>query len=290
VVLPGYTKEPGDDERFYELAENAARQALAIDPNIGEAHAVLAQINAGRGDLLDAESGFFFAISLEPNEATPHQWYSILLQKVGRLDAALAQAKRAQELDPSSPIIAANLATVYLVKGDEEQALHYSKLAADLGLSRGGTDVEAAVALRRGQWSEAKRFIAAEEGLPPSLKGEVARFVDAVADPALRPRVVASLRAIDPKVAEQTDLVEPYLRMGQVDLVYRILFESLDKDPLAWVHSWDLMHAWSPEGKALREDPRFGRLAERIGVIDYWKQYGYPDGCRSGTDAPIVCS
>ncbi len=82
----------GDEEKFFELAESSARQALAIDPNIGEAHAVLAQINADRGDLLDAESGFFFAISLEPNEPTPHHWYSILLMKVGRLDAALAQA------------------------------------------------------------------------------------------------------------------------------------------------------------------------------------------------------
>jgi TolB-like protein len=106
VVLPGYTKEKDDEEKFLQLAEAAARQALAIDPSIGEAHAVLAQINANRGDLLDAESGFFFAISLEPNEPTPHQWYSILLGKVGRLTASLAQAQKAQELDPTSPILA----------------------------------------------------------------------------------------------------------------------------------------------------------------------------------------
>ena len=86
-MLPGYTKDEGDEEQFLQMAEESARQALALDPNIGEAHAVLAQINAERGDLLDAESGFFFAISLEPNEPTPHHWYSILLQKVGRLDA-----------------------------------------------------------------------------------------------------------------------------------------------------------------------------------------------------------
>ena len=95
--------------------KQSARQALSLDPKIGEAHAVLAQINAERGNLLDAESGFFFAISLEPNEPTPHHWYSILLQKVGRLDAALTQARRAYELDPSSPIIAANLASAYLM-------------------------------------------------------------------------------------------------------------------------------------------------------------------------------
>ena len=60
---------------------------------------------------------FFFAISLEPNEPTPHHWYSILFNRVGRLHAALTQARRAYELDPSSPIIAANLGNAYLLRG-----------------------------------------------------------------------------------------------------------------------------------------------------------------------------
>ncbi len=50
------------------------------------------------------------------------------------------------------------------------------------------------------------------------------------------------------------------------------------------------MHAWSADAAAMRRDPRFGKLAERIGLLDYWKQYGFPDGCRAGQDTPIVCS
>ena len=80
-----------------------------------------------------------------------------------------------------------------------------------------------------------------------------------------------------------------YLLLGQVDDVYRILFDSLDRDHLAWVHRWDMLDSWSPEARAVRADPRFGKLAERIGMVDYWKQYGYPDGCKAGTDVPIVC-
>jgi hypothetical protein len=57
------------------------------------------------------------------------------------------------------------------------------------------------------------------------------------------------------------------------------------------VKRWDVSHAWGPEGKAFRDDPRFGELARRMSVmVDYWKQYGYPDGCRAGEDTPIVCS
>jgi Flp pilus assembly protein TadD len=290
VVLPGYTMEQGDEEKYYELARNAARKALAVDPNIGEAHAVLAQINANRGDLLDAESGFFFAISLEPNEATPHQWYSILLRNVGRLDAALTQAKRAQELDPASPIIAANLAQLYLVRGDDDQALRFSKLAAELGLVQKDLGIEADVARRRGQWDEAKQLYARQELIPSVIRAQIGPIVDALADPALRPKMAATLQAIDPKVWPLQERVMPFVLLGRTDLAYQVLFDGLDKDRSSWVRDWDMSHVWSPEGRPLRTDPRFARLAERVGMVDYWKQYGYPDGCHAGTDAPIVCS
>lgn len=291
VVLPGYSAEEGDEEKYLRMAEQSARQALALDPKIGEAHAVLAQINSERGNLLDAESGFF-AISLEPNEPTPHHWYSILLQKVGRLDAALEQARRAYELDPSAPVLASNLASVYLMRGEDEQALNFSRLAGELGIISGATEgIDATVAMRRGQWDESKRLLLAQEHLPAELKSKVADFVDAVATPAKRPAVVAGLRAVDPKVARQVDLLQPYLQLGQNDIAFQIVEDSLADDRMAWSRDWSVTKAWGPEAASFRKDPRFSKLAERIGLVDYWKQYGYPDHCHAGTgDVALVCS
>jgi TolB-like protein/Flp pilus assembly protein TadD len=291
VVLPGYTEQEGDEDKFVPLAVASARQALSIDPNIGEAHAVLAQLNAQRGNLLDAESGFFFAISLEPNEATPHHWYSLLLGQVGRVGAALDQARRAHELDPTSPVIAANLANVYLMAGDDDEALRFRQLAVDLGISKKNAGVDAIVAMRRGQWDEARRLIVTQDGLPDALKETAARYVDAVADPAQVPQVVAAMQAVDPKLVPQVEFIRPYMHLKQLDLVYYLLSKALDEQPDAWVKRWDVSHAWSPEGKAFRDDPRFGELAGRMGpLVDYWKQYGFPDGCRAGESTPVVCS
>jgi TolB-like protein/tetratricopeptide (TPR) repeat protein len=292
VVLPGYSGEEGDEEKYLPMAEQSARQALALDPKIGEAHAVLAQINSERGNLLDAESGFFFAISLEPNESTPYHWYSILLQKVGRLDAALEQARRAYDLDPSAPVLALNLADVYLMRGDEEQALRFAKLAGELGISSGTSKgIDATVAMRRGQWDESKRLLLAQEHLPAELRSKVGDFVDAIANPARRPAVVAGLRAVDPSVAKQVDLLLPYLQLGQNDIAFQIIEDSLARDRMAWLRDWNVMNAWSPEAAGFRQDSRFSKLAERIGLVDYWKQYGYPDHCRAGTgDVALVCS
>src|SRR5687767_5966827 len=290
VVMAGYTKEQGDEKKFNPMAETSARQALVLEPNIGEAHAVLAQINADRGDFLDAESGFFFAISLEPNEPTPHHWYSILLSKVGRLQAALTQARRAYELDPSSPVLAANLGNMLLQLGQDDEALRFVSLASELGLAKKEYGVQATVAIRRGDWVDARRLMGEIESIPDEIKPEAQRFVDALADPKLRPEIVAGMRAIDPKIAPQVNFIGPYLQLGEIDLVFRILDEELRKDANSWVNNWDLGHAWTPEGRRFRTDKRFGPLAERIGMVDYWKQYGYPDGCRAGTDAVLVCS
>lgn len=292
VVFPGYTREEGDEEKWLPLAEQSARQALALDPNIGQAHAVLAQINSNRGNLLDAESGFFFAITLEPNEPTPHHWYSLLLGQVGRLDASLEQAKRAYELDPSSPILAANLANAHLVRNDNDEALRYARLAEELGLSgKSANGVGAAVALRRGQWDEARRLLLAQEHLPEEIRPHIGPFVEAVANPARRPQVVAEMRKLDPKVGPQEGLLIPYLQLGQTDLVYEILMGSLDRDRTAWVHKWDLSNTWTPESEVFRKDPRFPQFAQRVGLVDYWKQYGYPDRCQAGTGgAAVVCT
>ena len=289
VVLPGYTAEQGDEQRLLPMAESAARKALSIDPKIGEAHAVLAQMNSERGDLLDAESGFFFAISLEPNEATPHHWYSILLGKVGRLGQALEQARRAHELDPTSAIVASNLAAMYLTLGDYDQALRYAKLSEDLGLSKKQGGVRAAIAMARGDWAEAKELFQQHDGIPAEIRPLTQQLVDAVADPKLRPQVIAAMRALDPKVIPQIELVPSYIELGAIDVAYDLLFEDLARDPRSWASRLDVAIAWGPSGAAFRRDPRFGQAAERMGFVDYWKQYGFPDGCRAGEDTPIVC-
>jgi hypothetical protein len=145
--------------------------------------------------------------------------------------------------------------------------------------------------MRKGEWAEARRMLMEQEELPPELRSQVGPFVDAVADPSKRPAVVAAMKAIDPKIAKQADLMIPYLQMQQTDLVYDIIDKALDHDRLAWVKNFDMAHAWDRANPAFRRDPRFSRLAERIGLVDYWKQYGFPDGCRLGSGgAGVVCS
>ena len=41
----------------------------------------------------------------------------------------------------------------------------------------------------------------------------------------------------------------------------------------------NLASLWIPELREFRCDPRFQRFVSKLGLIDYWKHSGPPDGC-----------
>jgi TolB-like protein/DNA-binding winged helix-turn-helix (wHTH) protein/Flp pilus assembly protein TadD len=91
-------------------ARSIARKALELDPTMAEAHTSLAFVLMHYDwDFAVAEKEYLRAIDLNPNYATAHQWYAVNLAATARMDAALAELRHAQELDPLSLIISADI-------------------------------------------------------------------------------------------------------------------------------------------------------------------------------------
>jgi tetratricopeptide (TPR) repeat protein len=90
----------------FPRAEAAALKALELDSTLGEAHTALAAAEMAHGwDWPRVEKEYRRALELNPNDSATHEWYSEYLSMLGRRDEALAEIRRAQELDPLSPII-----------------------------------------------------------------------------------------------------------------------------------------------------------------------------------------
>ncbi|HEX8148628.1 MAG TPA: tetratricopeptide repeat protein [Pyrinomonadaceae bacterium] len=105
-VLGNYRYGSLPSDECLRLARAAALKAVEVDDELSEAHASLALVRAYQeGDAEAAEREFRRAIELDPSYATAHHWYSDFLATLGRADEALAEASRAAELDPLSPII-----------------------------------------------------------------------------------------------------------------------------------------------------------------------------------------
>jgi tetratricopeptide (TPR) repeat protein len=113
VFLPGYTA--GSPQDCYPKAKAAAKKALELDDTLAEAHTALAlAIWYYDFDFSQANREFQRAIELNPNYATGHQQYgNNTLSALGRFDEAIAEGKRAVELDPLSLVINADLGMNY---------------------------------------------------------------------------------------------------------------------------------------------------------------------------------
>lgn len=128
VLLASYSGEP------VRLANSSARSsalsAVHLDPTLAEPHASLAMIYFyADWDAPAAEQEFQRAIALEPNYATAHHWYGLDLASMGRLDQSLYEVRKAEELDPLSPMIATNIGWVlYLQRHYPEAEVAFRKV------------------------------------------------------------------------------------------------------------------------------------------------------------------
>jgi TolB-like protein/DNA-binding winged helix-turn-helix (wHTH) protein/Flp pilus assembly protein TadD len=82
---------------------NAARKALELDPDLADAHVLLANMHMRQWKWAEAEAEYRRALDLNPNDAAAHDGFSDWLLCHGHMDEALAWARRARDLDPLGP-------------------------------------------------------------------------------------------------------------------------------------------------------------------------------------------
>jgi TolB-like protein/DNA-binding winged helix-turn-helix (wHTH) protein/Flp pilus assembly protein TadD len=111
-------------EESARKGRDAARKALALEPELAEAHDALGFVHFYYDyDFAEAEARFRKAIALSPGLAMTHYWYAGLLSATGRHDEALASIRAAQELDPLSPLINADAGWYYFYARRHEEAM-----------------------------------------------------------------------------------------------------------------------------------------------------------------------
>jgi TolB-like protein/tetratricopeptide (TPR) repeat protein len=95
-------------------AREAAERALQLDPQLGEAHSVLANVSFSYDwDFDAAEREFQRALALDQNDPTAHQWHSHYCMVRNRLQQALEENARTLALDPVSPLFNTTRAEIY---------------------------------------------------------------------------------------------------------------------------------------------------------------------------------
>ncbi len=109
---------------FMPRAKTAALKALELDPSLPEAHAALGLVKLMyEWDWTGAEKTFRRALELNPADPETHLRYSHYLAAVGKLDEAIAVARRAQKLDPLAPRPGQIIGRLYTFAGQTDRAI-----------------------------------------------------------------------------------------------------------------------------------------------------------------------
>lgn len=246
-------------------ARAAALKALELDPRLAEAHAALGLVQTfWEWDWVAADRSFRQALALNAGNAEIHQYYSQHLSAAGRSDEAVAQARRALEMDPLSPRLSGQYARVLYLgrRYDDAIAQHRKTLTLDpndywawffmgIAYENKGLHHEAVEAIVRSQDIQGAKPLAAalQEGYRRSgYRGALLAWVGNWEDAARQGRHV-----------QWVSVAMLYARLGEKQKALDALDKAHDERSRALAYL-----LVEPQLDPLRAEPRFQDLARRI--------------------------
>ena len=251
----------GQHEPAWSNARSDAEKAVAIAPDLAEAHAALGflrffvdwKFTEGLNELRRAKE-------LSPSNPMANDVLARAIGYLGRVDEAERQGRQAVELDPLSVIAQSNLARVLFYAGKLDEADAIARKSAELQPAAAATHRwQALIAAQRGDGETALR----EAQLEPDegyrrFELAVARYIrgDRLAADAALADLVANGRN---QLAYQ--IAEVYAVRGEKDKAFewlQIAFDNHDTGTLSVLVD--------PLMRGLREDPRYKNFLVKLGL------------------------
>jgi serine/threonine-protein kinase len=131
TTLPFYSTVEYSDSTF-ATGLAAAKRAVELDPNLGDAHLALGDVYSVYDRPLDAEAELIKAIALQPNDATSHQWHGDNLELLANIPAAIEEERKAEQLDPLSAVIKVETGYALSMMRDFNGAIRYMHKALEI--------------------------------------------------------------------------------------------------------------------------------------------------------------
>ena len=247
-------------------ATMAANRALKIDPTLAEARNSLAHLMLHEWKWAAAENEFRRAIELDPGYAPTYHWYALSLTTVGRLEEAVGAMTTAQQLDPLSLRMNADLGMAYLAASQYDRAIAQERRTLELEPNFPTAHWIAGMAYeQKGMYVEARtefdRAIALRPANPNFL-ASLAR-VHALDGRQAESRVI--LRDLEARAAKGA--ASPFFvalvhtALGDKDAAFRWLER-------AYVERSGSIRYLKMERRldSLRSDPRYAALMRRVGL------------------------
>lgn len=273
------TWEPERTVEYQDQALDAALRALELDPGLPEAHLALSLAATVRGDWLQAESEYARGIELGAtrDEMPAH---GVLELAVGHVEQARLTLEANQVTNPLNSTGLAFLLAANEILGDAA--------TVDEGYERGRTFAQSwpfgeylMNFIRLG-----RRDIGAvsdDTVTAPSFFAQELGHLEqgSAALTALHSRYE---RSADANHNELVALAAWAAYYGDHELAAAALRDSVR------TRVQNIWFAWLPLFDDVRGEPGFRQLVDDLGLIDYWREHGWPPFCRPGGATGVRCS
>jgi len=263
ALIPDYSSRPQSE--YFPLARAAAEKALTLDPASADAYAVLGLCDSYLRNYAKAEQQFRRAIELNPNHATAHHWYGVLLRGWNRMDEAGNEMRQAEALDPLSPIIKFNTLTLMGFSGQYQPALdlcdRYREAFPDFALFH---SARAWLLERLGRYPEAlSEALAARSTVTntPYFLMQIGFVYARSGDVTNAQKILAELEGWKKRgYAVQMDIAQVYVGLHEFG-------PALDEFETAYAQGESFTDFLvDPTLDEVRQSPRFQALLEKMGL------------------------
>jgi tetratricopeptide (TPR) repeat protein len=264
----------------YAAAARSARETIAAARKLSPNNAMTydAEYNLIAHDTFQALKVLDKGAKIDPDDWFIQFDLSQELMSVGRMSDSVQAAQRAIELEPDSPFARSQYITSLTHAGEFSKAkaeiadarkkwpTDHTVDFAEFGFQYRYGDPKVALVLlpRIGDFSEAE--------LAP-----IRKVLDARMDPTPTKidDAIAALSALWPNEPQSRNLILLTLgNFGRVNQAYQLM-EDPKFQPFIATEG-----LFRPDFASVRADPRFMRIAARLGLVRYWRQSGYwPDFC-----------
>jgi len=271
-------------EQVQEILDRAMPPLLTaneLDPYSSRTAAILGFVRYSRFDWVGAENDYSRAMDLKASRDTLSQ-HAGMLVRAGRLAAARSEFSAADVLERSSERPGVLRVQVEIAQRKYAEA---RQLASSIG----------AVVLR----NRLLLNIALSEGDAETIRQAMSEMiaVESVSSPLFVPllqafdtpdRALAVLRTVHADrdsrwPAKQHDVALLAAYFGEPELALESIAEEVR---LSTVRLWAL---WYPVMSDVRQLPEFRELANALGLVAYWRTYGWPDACSALTEGDFRC-
>ena len=246
-------------------AKAAAIKALELDSALVEAHNSLAFCLDGFDwDFDSAGKEFLRAIELNPGYATAHHWYAWHLALLHRYDEAIAEMKKAENLDPLSLVINTDLAELLVLAHSYDESIQQSRKTIEMDPNFGLAHNHLAQAYLQKQMNdeavaELQKAVQLSGGSPTCI-ANLARAYVASGKRSEAEKLLSDLKKrSNPSHSLASEIAVIYAGLGDTDQAITWLKKGYEErfNPGVLLR---------PGFDTLRSDPRFGDLESRIGL------------------------